>query len=445
VNSILGAFAATWLGYFLLLALLPVRYVSPELTPALIILAIYVATSLGFALVLRTVLEGRAIPLAARLHQPPPLSCEEADHLVIGGLLASAIGIVLIAYVRISVQGIDFTQGLAVARELWRNEGEERSGIASPLSIPGYGLGFFFLASTFIAHLHWEQLRPLTRRLLVTSCLLFVAGYSVLTGGRSILLLQLISVLSAGAVRRAQGRLAFPGRFWRMAISGVAVFLATIGYVLYVFSDRAAAGGVTADFYAEGAVAFMGGVPTDGFHGLALLPEPLDSLSYFAVVTGGYVTHSAGTLASVMEYTTHGGVTVFTGAQLLLARLGLLQPVDEDWALSGAFLSLPGAFWYQFGLQGVMAAALVCGGSLAVTSRFVARGVGGGLTVAFAAVSLIVAFASPLIFAPDALAFPFMVLGYFGLTAYSRVRFGRRTWWRVGHACRAVRIEKRLC
>ena len=86
-------------------------------------------------------------------------------------------------------------------------------------------------------------------------------------------------------------------------------------------------------------------------------------------------------------------------------------------------------------------AALATGACLALTRRFVVQSASGGLSVTFAAVSMIVAMTSPLIFAPDTLAFPFMVLGYVGLTAYSRIRFGTRNWWRVGHECRVMSIE----
>lgn len=443
MNSILGAFAATWLFYFVLLVLLPIRYTSGELPQALLVLGIYVALSLAVALGMRTWQQSKPVVQSRHPRLIRPLSDREVNHLVLMGIAASAIGIVLIAYVRVSVQGIDFSQGLAVARELWRNEGEERSGVASPLSIPGYGLGFFFLAATFIGHLHWESLKPLTRRLLLFSTVIFVAGYSVLTGGRSILLLQLISMLSAGAVRRAQGRLGFPGRFWRNLISGLVVFLVAIGYVLYVFSDRAAKSGISADLYAQGAINYMGGEATDGFRAIGFWPEPASSITYFAVITGGYITHSAGTLASVMEYSSRPGITMFVGLQLLLARLGAVQPADDSWALSGAFLSLPGSVWYEFALPGVIAAALVTGACLAVSSRFVSGSAGGGLSVAFSAASLIVAMTSPLIFVPDALAFPFMVLGYVGLSAYSQFRFGERNWWRVGHEVRVACLTEK--
>jgi len=50
---------------------------------------------------------------------------------------------------------------------------------------------------------------------------------------------------------------------------------------------------------------------------------------------------------------------------------------------------------------------------------------------------------SPLIFVPDALAFPFMVLGYVGLSAYSQFRFGERNWWRVGHEVRVACLTEK--
>jgi hypothetical protein len=415
--------------------LLPIRYTSVEFADALTVLAIYVFVTIGCALTLQAVLRtGFVSRQAVRTEQP--LSGTELDHIVIVGLLAASVGTLLIAYVRIAVQGINYTQGLAIARELWREANSARDGVSSPLSIPGYALGFYFLASSFIAHLHWEQLSRRVRRAVIAGTLAFVAGYAVLTGGRSVLLTQIISILGAAAIRSAQHRRAFPGRFSRMVLFNTTALVAAVAYALFIFSQRAARTfGVTPEMYVRAAIAFMGASTTEGFVRLSIWPQPLATAASFATLAGAYLTHSAGTLASVMEYSSHHGITVFGGAWDLLSRLNLAAPVSDQGALAGAFLSLPGAFWYQFGMPGVLAAAVASGVCLGVVCRSIRLARGGGISVGFAAVSLITAMNSPLIFAPDSLAFPFMILGYIGLAIYSRLLFGARNWWMVGRRC----------
>jgi hypothetical protein len=442
MSSLSGVFLAAWLGYFALLLLLPIRYTSVDLGAAVTVLAVYVMTAIACTYAVATVLRVRSVGQPApAVSMPRPLDQRELCHLVLLALGASFIGLALLAYVRVVVQGIDYSQGLAVARELWRTEGEERGGISSPLSVPGYGLGFFFFAATFLGQLHWEHLTRSVRRLLLFGAVLLLAGHSVLSGGRSVLLIQLVGIAAVGALRRAQGKTALPRSSARGVLYAGAAFLAAMIYFLYIFSERATASGIAAEAYVQAGLAFMGAAPTQRFFAIAALPEPFAAISHFIVIAGAYVTHSAGTVASVMEYSTHSGVATFLGVRELLARLGGASGADLEWALSGAFLSVPGAFWYDYGLAGVVAAAVATGAGLAVVWRVVSRGYGGGVSVGFAAAVLITALMSPLILAPDSLSFPFMMLGYVGLSGYSYVRFGGRNWWNVGRSGRYRRLE----
>ena len=439
VSPIIAIFALTWGLYFSLLAILPIHYPSGEYRNSLILLVTYVVVTLATALcaeiAARTSSDSKPPEIAPALR---PLDHHELERLVLVGLLFSCIGVFSLAYVRLFVQGIDYSRGLAVARELWNAEGADRSDISSLWSIPGYGFGFFFFASTFIAHLHWEQLRPNVRRALLTVALLLVAAHSVLSGGRSVLLTQLISIAAAAATRRSQGKRAFPGRFWLTFLAAVIVLFGAGGYFLYIFSERANATGIASDAYAKSMIIYMGGAPTEKFFAIASLPAPLAATTHFGVIGGAYVTHSASTVASVMEYASRRGTATFVGARALLSRIGLISGADESWVLAGAFLSLPGAFWYDYGILGVLAIAWLSGIALAYAARIVRLSSGGGVSLAFCAAALITAILSPLISAPDSLAFPFMVLGYVGLAFYSYIVFGRRNWWLVGCSCTLV-------
>jgi uncharacterized membrane protein (UPF0136 family) len=169
----------------------------------------------------------------------------------------------------------------------------------------------------------------------------------------------------------------------------------------------------------------MGAAATEAFLRVSSGPEAFVGVAHFAVLAGAYITHGAATLANVMEYGSHKGTTGFVGAWLLRSRLDLVAPEANDWILNGAFLLLPGAFWCQYGAAGVLVAAVAGGVCLAQVCRLTHRGRGGGISLGFAAVTLITAINSQLIFAPE-FAFPFMVLGCLGLSAYLGIAFGER-------------------
>jgi uncharacterized membrane protein (UPF0136 family) len=436
INPVLVAFVCAWLGYFSLIVVLPVEYRSVELGSALLVQMIFVlavvAAIVGLEAVRRPATAG---PAKQRRVSAPPLNVSELNRIVMMGVGLSAVGIALLVYVRLAVQGIDYSRGIAIARQLWRVEGEERGGISSPLSIPGYGLGFFFYASTFLGHLHWEHLKARTRRILVTGSLLFVAMHSILSGGRTVLLVLIISVMSTGLIRKLQRKKSFPGKFWRNIILGIFFLLASLSYVIYVFSERASANGISPEIYATGTLHALGATPTDSFRMISSFPEPFAAVANLGVIAGAYVTHSIGTVASVMEYQSHQGAATFIGVRELLTRLGAVPASDESWILSGAFLSLPGAFWYDFGLVGVIVVGLLLGAALFMARQIVLGSIGGGITMAFAVAALTTAFLSPLILAADSLAFPFMLMGYGGLAAYSWFAYGPRNWWDVGLNC----------
>ena len=117
VSPIIAIFALTWGLYFSLLAILPIHYPSGEYRNSLILLVTYVVVTLATALcaeiAARTSSDSKPPEIAPALR---PLDHRELERLVLVGLLFSCIGVFSLAYVRLFVQGIDYSRGLAVAR-----------------------------------------------------------------------------------------------------------------------------------------------------------------------------------------------------------------------------------------------------------------------------------------------------------------------------------------
>ena len=152
-------YACAWLGYFALLALLPVSYGPLEAFPAVCRPGVVGALSLVAAYGVHQFFSARR-PLTRTelMSAGRPLDVQMLDRMPIWLALGmSILGLLSLCYDRIVLQGIDFTRGIAIARPaatIGRKDREE--GVSSIFSVFGYLLGFTFFVATSLGHLHWE-------------------------------------------------------------------------------------------------------------------------------------------------------------------------------------------------------------------------------------------------------------------------------------------------
>ncbi len=419
----------TWVGYFALLLLLPVRYGTLQSTIALFGLLSWAVLSalVAYATALFVASGGGRADLApCRLGQP--LKEPDLRRLIRLSLVLSMLGFSSLAYDRLVHQGIDFSQGIAVARELWRESGEDRAGVSSIFSVVGYLFGFTFFVATTLAHLHWEALPRRIRGEVILGATVLVLANSLLSGGRSTVLVQLACVAAVGGMRTTLGRPMLPGRGLRIWL-GVALGLTvSIGYSIYVFSARAEAGRTLPEIYAMSTMQNMGGQPTEAFYRLAELPPPIATTAPFATSAGAFVTHSYGTFESVLEIDLRPGNVSFGGVRYLLAKLGIARPDTEEPALSGRFLTMPGSLWYDFGWLGFYSSGVILGMLIGVVPRLLGWRAGGGVALCAASLILLTALLAPLLLAVDILVVPFLILGFVLIDLLNRLSGGPTNW-----------------
>jgi len=422
-------YAFAWLGYFGLLALLPVKYGSLEAFPAVVGLGTWVIASLLVAYITHHAASTRKpMTRTAFLTSGRPLRVKELTNLVWLSLGMSIAGFVFLCYDRVVVQGVDFSQGIAVARYLWRRSGENREGVSSIFSVLGYLLGFTFFVATTLAHLHWEFLARRDRWAVIVIATFLVAINSLLTGGRSILLIQLACVVATCGIRALLGLKMMPGRGARIFLGATLALIVSVGYSLYVFSARAESGKVVPELYVTGMLSYLGGKPTEGFYALNVLPESVAATTQFATVAGSYLTHSYGTFESVLEMQSTPGNVSFGFVRQLLAKMGLGDVSTAEWLLSGRFLSLPGSLWYDFGWFGFYAGALVVGLLFGIASRLLRMNHGAGLSIMVVLVIFVTGLLAPLLLAIDVLSVPFLILGFVQVDMINRMVGGSRNW-----------------
>ena len=210
----INLYIAVWIGYCALLLILPVRYGRLESFTTVWSMSLWVLLSAAVAYGVHIALD-RGTNDTRRYLIGRPLQTSDVSRIVYIGMGLSALGFACLFFDRVVLQGIDYSQGIAIARELWRREGETREGVSSVFSVVGYIVGFSFFCSIAVAHLHWEHISKAARRTVFFGGLVLVMANSLLIGGRSIVLVQLAAIIAIGGFRTSFGLAAFPGRVGR--------------------------------------------------------------------------------------------------------------------------------------------------------------------------------------------------------------------------------------
>lgn len=424
-------FLAAWLVYGLAVALLPVTSVYP---------AVMQAAGLQVAFVV-LVLVGYGAVAAMLPPVPLPLAgssdLASSRQLVRVALWMSVVGLAALTYDRVAIQGVDYSEGIAAAREEWRELGEDREGQASSVfSMLGYLIGSAYCVAIVLALTQSRALTPAQRLWALLASFALLLANSIISGGRSSVLLVAVVSLAALASRRGL-RLAdlLPGRWARRSFTAALGLAAA--YLLYVFRERAQAGDTDVLEYALDFLPFLGLQVVPSYE-RTLDGGFLSGLSALLVLAVSYATHSFATVAAIVAAAPEDKTIVFLHLATLLSKLGLIQPPDGEWFLAGRMPSLPGALWHQFGTIGFAVGSVLLGALAAAARRWTARRPQRLLPLGVFALGGATLMLTPLLFAPDFLSFPF-AFGSFVQLALLERWLGWRNRSRVGQAApRAV-------
>ena len=132
-------FVIVWIFYWILFAIQPVSSIYTNITQAFILQLFFVIVTVIFFM-LGSSYSGKSMGQS-------DLSIDFFDnkisYLAIKyGIIISVIGLGFLMYDKIYVQRIDYSQGLALARQEWRVLGEERESASSSIfSATGYLFG----------------------------------------------------------------------------------------------------------------------------------------------------------------------------------------------------------------------------------------------------------------------------------------------------------------
>jgi len=331
----------------------------------------------------------------------------------------SLVGFILLIYDKIYIQGIDYSDGVAIVREQWRQLGEDRAGQASSVfSILGYLFGSAYYVAAVLAITQIKMLSNGQRVSIILACFLMVMANSVITGGRSNVLLFGVFIIGAMASRKELYLRKLLGGWLQRWIIILATGLSVL-YTIFVFYQRAAASELNGTGYLLDFLPFLGLEPLEWYRSM-LDDGVLSSLSAILVLAASYLTHSFATTAAIMDGPIEDKTIIFSHIINILSKIGLANQPSDDWFLSGRFPSFPGALWHQFGGIGFVMGSLLLGVASAIAKAWTALRPNRLLPLGVFVMADVVLILTPLLFAGDFLSFPLILAAFVLLTVVEK-------------------------
>lgn len=406
-------FLIIWLVYWAAIVLIPVESIYAATFQAFFLQLVFVFLVLAAYGVTGIILKSRKVPEAGSFNISRTLT------LIKLALGMSLVGFIFLIYDKIYIQGIDYSEGVAIAREQWRQLGEDRADQASSVfSILGYLFGSAYYVAAVLAITQIKILSTAQRVNILLACFLMVMVNSVITGGRSNVLLFGVFIIGAMASRRElHFRKLLGGRMQRWIIilaTGLSVW-----YTIFVFYQRADASELIGTEYLLDFLPFLGLEPIDWYKNM-LDDGMLSSLSAILVLAASYITHSFATTAAIMDGPIEDKTIIFVHGINILSKLGLANHPSDEWFLSGRFPSFPGALWHQFGGIGFVMGSLLLGAASAFAKAWTALRPTRLLPLGVFVMADVVLILTPLLFAGDFLSFPFIVAAFVLLTVVEK-------------------------
>ena len=262
------------------------------------------------------------------------------------------LGIALLAYDRIYLRGVNYSQSLRAARYEWlASEGGSVFGVIGNLLVPLGYVGIFFV---FKYYSHISRARS---ALVVASSLVAVFGHAFLNGGRSNILLYFLMVYIAFCI--SGKRLKLSSVFSKLGLFASILIIISVFYVASVTYSSATIGDVSVNELLKLAIWEMYGEPDEEFFSVSH-----SSLVYVFLYFALYLFHGQWTTQIIYGLMSHPGFhSIVSAPTVFLDKLGYIDLGMQKRAFSdtGVFISLPGAIYYDFGWIGVVLGSSLLG------------------------------------------------------------------------------------
>lgn len=419
-SRIIYAFLTIHLIAYLALALIPAQALVPNIEFILTINSIFISFILFFSILIY-----KLYPSRAGMGKGRPMGLSQLNANALFSSWGALIGTVLIFYDRVFLRGIDYTQGLRVARYQWMaSEGGNLPGVVGNILI---SLGYVCI---FLLIIHYLSFTKKVRLILLVSSIISVVGHAALNGGRSNVLMAIVMVVSTLLLREYRASRSNIFIIKKRSLLVIPILIGGVFYISVINSSSADLGGFSMRTLTELDINNLYGQVTSGYD---VIEELSDKLYHFIYVIA-YLFHGQWTAQAAYSLSSHIGSYLLYPYGIILAKLGILAAPIEPGAFSdtGAFISLPGALYYDFGFFGIVVGAAIIGCLLGLALAFISYSKTlGGLKLAFIYYILFLILLSPVLpaygFADlDFIAFIFTVVGI-----ANRLIYGKNNWLNI--------------
>ncbi|GGX84052.1 hypothetical protein GCM10011290_09650 [Vogesella alkaliphila] len=334
----------------------------------------------------------------------------------------SLSGILMMSYDRVFIRGIDYTQGLRASRYEWLDTtGGSLSSILGNLLVHLAYYGIFLCVA------HGYKVTKNMRYFVMLSSLVGIFGHAALNGGRSNILLAIVIFIIARVVRRApkeiESRIVKRSRWaW---LSGLIILVIAVRYVAYIIQSSADIGGVDLKTITYLGIDMLYGKETDFFHKIGGVNESL----YFPIYALAYLYHGNWTSQIAFAISQRPGSYVFFPISVILNNMGILDKPLEPGYFSdvGAFISLPGAFFYDFSWVGVVVLSTLLGFLVGLSILFAGAGRVGSIKMAVILYALYMTILAPIVPGYGFAYLNFIVFAFVMADFFNSIIYGRRT------------------
>lgn len=321
-------------------------------------------------------------------------------------------GLILLLYDRLFIRGIDYSEGLRAARYQWTSSiGGNLSGLFGNLFLSFSIFSLFALAKNNI------NLKKRRNDIFhVASVLLGCGAWTLLNGGRSPVLVFLISFVCLTIYFKSDFRLS---KFIKL------LSIATVPVLIVTLSSRNLVSNISAFEHFSSDVTFLGGLLIEDPIRFGVFDEIIFTLYYFII----YLFHGFWSLSISIDLSDTTPFYTFFPIMSIFAQLGLYESYATGGYFSeyGAFVSTPAGLFYDYGFIGV-----ILGGSIIslIWSFFVSfyinrkslNLIGAGVLFVMFNIVFLSPIITPLGFSTSVLGLlPFVFL--WGLSLFSNVRF----------------------
>lgn len=262
----------------------------------------------------------------------------------------SLLGFLFMLYDRIFIRRIDYSLGIRNARYQWMN-----STGGSLLSILGNIFISFGYVSLFIYLFYNNKLNKTNRLLLLLSSFTTIFGHAALNGGRSNILIAIIWILIFLTIRRQHGiKIKMSNK--KNKIIFLCFLLISIAYIFYVINSSSKMGNINMETLVYRSVNSFYGMLKPG------VAIPKNKLICYIIYSFIYLYHGQWTTQVALSLNVRPGNYTFAAFNFLLKKLGIINYIVPGYFSDvGAFISLPGAFYYDFGYLGVIVLSTLLG------------------------------------------------------------------------------------